>query len=175
MNSKLQYQFNRLEESRNQIVNMISALDEISFHRSIGDKWSIAQILMHIIVSERIAVLYMRKKSLGIDTLKNSGMMEQLKILILKASQRLPLKFKVPTSIKEKTPEAPTRVEVLKLWNDERLKLKMFLESIEDKNIRKLIFKHPIAGMLNASQGVVFLREHLTHHKPQIVKLLPKN
>jgi hypothetical protein len=58
------------------------------------------------------------------------------------------------------------------MWEEERSKLQMFLTSIDEKHINKKIFKHPIAGMFNAAQGVAFLREHLIHHRPQIVKLV---
>lgn len=174
MNLKLQHQFNRLESTRAEIIALLANIAEPSFHKSENGKWSIAEILMHIITSERLAVLYMRKKSLGVDTLKDSGLIEPLKVLVLQVSQRLPLKYKVPTSIGEKTPIAPPKDELLKIWEDERAKLKQFLSGIEDKHVRKLIFKHPIAGMLNAVQGVIFLREHLVHHKPQIVRLKRK-
>lgn len=175
MNSKLQYQFNLLEQTRTEIVDLLSGVDQTSFERNVRDKWSIAQILIHVITSERLAVLYMRKKSLGVDSLKNSGVIEQIKLLLLRISQRLPLKYKVPTSIRDKTPVAPTKDELLAMWETERAKLKTFLSSIDDKHVSKMIFKHPIAGMLNAAQGVAFLREHLIHHRPQIVKLISRS
>lgn len=172
MNSKLQRQFNRLESTREKIIQLLAPVDEGSFHRSENGKWSIAEILMHVITSERLALLYMRKKSLGVDALKNSGIIQPVKVLLLQMSQRLPLKYKVPPPIKEKTPVAPSKVELIKMWEEERAKLKQFLAGIEEKNVNKMIFKHPIAGMLNAAQGVIFLREHLLHHKPQIVRLM---
>lgn len=172
VNSKLQHQFNLLEQTRTEIVNLLSDVDQASFERSMRGKWSIAQILIHVITSERLAVLYMRKKSLGVDALKDSGIIEPLKLLVLQVSQRVPLKYKVPTSIRDKTPVPPSKEEMLKMWEEERAKLSKFLSSIDDKDVRKMIFKHPIAGMLNAAQGVAFLREHLIHHRPQIVKLI---
>lgn len=171
MNSKLQQQFTLLEQTRAEIVSLVLPLEESSFSRSYGDKWSIAQILIHVITSERLAVLYMRKKFQGVDNLKDSGSIESLKLLLLRVSQRLPFKFKAPATIQDKTPEPPTKDALLNLWEAERTKLNAFLCSIEEKNVNKMIFKHPIAGMLNAAQGVAFLREHLLHHKPQIVKL----
>lgn len=175
MNPKLQRQFDLLEEARADIVRKVSNVSESTYATSKGDKWSIAQILIHIVISERLAVLYMRKKSLGVQTLKDSGLIEPVKLMLLKVSQRLPLKYKVPTSIREKTPVAPPKDELFKIWEEERAKLKTFLSSIEEQHVNKMIFKHPIAGMFNAAQGVAFLREHLLHHKPQIVKLLSRS
>jgi hypothetical protein len=96
VNSKLQYQFNRLEETRIEILKLLSDVDQTMFEKNSDGKWSIGQILIHVIISERLAVLYMRKKSLGADTLKNAGIVEPVKLFLLQISQRLPLKYKVP-------------------------------------------------------------------------------
>lgn len=171
MNSKLQHQLRLLEKLKNDITEVVSHLNETNFKRSVGNKWSVGQILIHIVTSERLALQYMQKKSLGIDRLENAGFIEPIKLTVLKISQRLPIKYKVPKAIHDKTPEAPSKEELFRAWDLSRSELKSFLETIEEKNINKKIFKHPIAGMFNVTQGVAFLREHLLHHKPQITRL----
>lgn len=172
MNSKLQHQLDLLEKLRTDITELIAHLDEMNFNRSVGKKWSVGQILIHIVTSETMALQYMRKKSLGIDKLENAGFIEPIKLTLLKISQRLPIKYKVPKAIYDKTPAAPSKEELFRSWEQSRSELKSFLETIEEKNINKKIFKHPIVGMFNVTQGVAFLREHLLHHKPQVVKLI---
>lgn len=172
MNSKLQHQLDLLEKLRIDITELVSHIDEADFNRSTGGKWSIGQILIHVVTSENLALHYMRKKSLGIDKLQNAGFIEPIKLTLLKISQRLPIKYKVPKGIHEKTPQAPSKEELFRTWKQGRADLTMFLGSIEEKNINKKIFKHPIAGMFNATQGIAFLREHLLHHRPQIVRLV---
>jgi uncharacterized damage-inducible protein DinB len=174
MNAKLQQQFDLLEQSKNEIIQLVSKVDPAAFKTSSNNKWSLGEVLIHIITSEKLAVLYMRKKSLGVDSLKNSGILEPLKLTLLKISQRLPFKYKAPKTIRDHTPEAPEKEELFKLWEDERKKLKTFLSKIDDKHLDKKIFKHPIAGMFNVAQGVAFLREHLIHHEPQIRRLVSK-
>jgi uncharacterized damage-inducible protein DinB len=175
MNPKLQQQFDLLEQSRKEILQQVSRVDTSAFKASLNNKWSLGEVLIHIITSEKLALQYMQKKSLGVDSLANAGFLEPLKLLLLRASQRLPLKYKVPKVIKEKTPEAPGKEELLKHWEENRNELKAFLSKIDDKHLDKKIFKHPIAGMFNAAQGVAFLREHLIHHKPQIQRLVNKH
>ena len=171
MNSKLQKQFKLLENARAEMKMLVSPMNEMNFKRTIGNKWSAGQILIHIITSEKLALQYMRKKTLGLATLKNSGFIEPVKLTVLKISQRLPIRYKVPKAIREKTPAPTSKEDVLQAWEKSRLELKAFLESIGEENIDKLIFKHPIAGMFNVTQGVAFLREHLLHHRPQVVRL----
>ena len=49
----------------------------------------------------------MKKKALGIDQLKNSGLSESLRLEVLKISQRIPaLKFKAPKIVVSNTPPA---------------------------------------------------------------------
>ncbi len=172
MNPALQKQFDRLEYVRKEIVSHISALQDHEYHGRTGQKWSIAQILTHILTSEKLALQYMKKKSLGIGNVGNTGPLERAKLVLLKISQRLPIKYKAPKGIQEKTPEALGKHELLKAWEEERENLSTFLNSISSGNEKRKIFKHPIAGMFNAAQGVAFLREHLLHHKPQIKRLI---
>jgi uncharacterized damage-inducible protein DinB len=174
MNPKVQYRFTQLENAKAQITGMVAGLSQRDLEMSFGGKWSVAQILIHIITSEKLALQYMQKKSLGIDQLKNSGPVEAIKLVLLTISQRIPVKYKAPKPIREKTPDAPAKELLFKLWDGERENLRLFLERIDSKHIQKMIFKHPVAGMLDTSQGLAFLREHIIHHKPQIAALLTR-
>ncbi|HNC28695.1 MAG TPA: DinB family protein, partial [Cyclobacteriaceae bacterium] len=57
-------------------------------------------------------------------------------------------------------------------WDKARHELNNFLNSIADRHSRRLIFKHPVAGMLDVRQSVAFMYEHVRHHLPQIKRLL---
>ena len=174
MHPKLQQIFDELEADRKEWLEKVSSLSDEQFNTSPAPgKWSIGYILTHIMTAERLSLLYMRKKSLGINELDDSGVVESLKSLFLKASQRIPaLKFKAPTVVVEKTPESLSFAELSRQWASSRDNLKAFLSGIEYKHIRKKIYKHAIVGRLDAVQGLKFLREHFHHHLPQIKRLL---
>ena len=92
---------------------------------------------------------------------------------ILKWSQRLPfLKYNAPKHVVANTPEALPLEELERRWNTERLELSAFLGTVKDKDLRKLIYKHPVAGRFDVVQCLVFMREHYHHHLPQIKRLL---
>jgi hypothetical protein len=140
-------------------------------HGSINN-WSVNQILNHLMSSERLALLYMRKKSLGVNDLDNSGWLEELKSVMLKVSQRLPIRYKAPRAVVEHTSSIADFEQLRTEWQQVRAGLIQFAGKIEEKNIYKKIFKHPVAGRLNVIQAIVFFREHLRHHLPQIQRLL---
>jgi hypothetical protein len=168
MNRRLQEAFDALEQSRLKLLQEVEQLNSEQYNKEQNGKWSVAQIVTHIITSEKLALLYMKKKSLGISSLENSGFLEPVKLTLLKISQRLPIRYKAPVEIIKHTPEAMTLESANTEWKNLRIKLRAFLEGIEDSNVKKKIFKHPIAGRFNAIQGITFLREHLLHHLPQI-------
>jgi hypothetical protein len=172
MHPSLQIKFDQIEVSRAELQTLASGFLPDQFLRSKNDSWSAGQILTHLLTSEQMSLGYMKKKSLGIDNLSNSGISEAIKIQVLKISQRLPIKYKVPEILSEKTPPAFPINELITNWNAARQDLKDFLEKISDNNIRKKIYKHPVAGMLNIAQALQFFDEHIHHHKPQIKKLI---
>lgn len=173
MNTYFLPTFNELERQRIDILNRVKDLSEEKLNYAPPGKWSINQILTHILVAEQLSVMYMKKKSLGSGQLQNSGLSAACRIIVLQASQRIPaIKFKAPKVVVDHTPPAFPLNELAVQWETHRQKLKAFLESIDEKNKRKLIYKHPVAGMLDARQAVVFFREHIIHHWPQIKRLL---
>lgn len=172
MHSHFQKAYDKLERQREQVVDMIKNLSAGTYANAPTGKWSITQIVTHLLTSEQLSLGYMKKKSLGIEALQDSGFKQVIVSGILKISQRIPFRYKAPRVIVEKTPESLSIEEIMGRWNKTRADLKEFLEGISEQHSRRLIFKHPIAGMLNAEQALKFMYEHINHHLPQIKRLL---
>jgi uncharacterized damage-inducible protein DinB len=174
MHTKLQRLYDQLEVDRKRLLAKVELVSEEKFNRQpIPGKWSLGEVLSHIVASEHGSTSYMKKKSLGIDQVDNSGIVESLKLGLLIASQRLPLlKFKAPKIVLDHTPQFSSAEAIIRQWDSVRADLKIFLEAVTDKNLRKKIYKHPIAGRLDVVQAVTFYREHIIHHSPQIKRLL---
>jgi hypothetical protein len=169
---RFQKAYDKLERQRGQIIDIIKNLSEDDYENSPSGKWSIAQILTHLLTSERLSILYMKKKALGINDLPNSGIKESLFSMLLKISQRIPFRYKAPRAIVENTPEVLPLPELIKEWDKARSNLRAFLETIDPIHVRRIIFKHPIGGRLDAVQSIEFMHEHINHHMPQIRRLL---
>ncbi|HYF68660.1 MAG TPA: DinB family protein [Ohtaekwangia sp.] len=173
MNHKLESSFNKLRRQKQLLLKEVCTVSVASFHRCprVG-KWSISQILTHLITAERLSLSYLKKKSMGMDSLQKSGFREDVKFVILKLSQRIPLRYKAPRVVIENTPPALSYAEVVMQWETLDTEIAQFLETVAEEDIHKKIYKHPYMGMLDVIHGVQFLREHIIHHQSQIKRIL---
>lgn len=173
MAPSLQSLLDQIEDQRSAILNSIRSLSTSQLNHSPGEgQWSMAQVLSHITSAERLSVSYIQKKALGIDTAHQSGLWEELKIQALIASQRLPgLKFKAPRRVVENTAQLTDLASVETSWNQIRNDLRAVLEKIPPHQVNRLLYKHPVAGYLNVRHALIFFREHVIHHQPQLNRL----
>lgn len=174
MHPKIQERIDSLESQREAILRDFRSFTAEQLHRAPRPgKWSAAQILSHIIAAERLSVAYMHKKLPGIDKASRSGLLEEAKMAMLKISQRLPgLKFKAPQRVIDNTVLHKDLVSIESEWKNIRGELQRLLLQIPEHQLDRLIYKHPVAGYLNVSQALIFLREHIIHHTPQLKRLL---
>ncbi len=87
------------------------------------------------------------------------------------ASQRLPLKFKAPKVVVDQTSKETDFNKLTEEWDKVRGELKGLLDRIEDRHLKRKIYKHVRVGMLNIQHALKFLGEHVGHHAPQIKRL----
>lgn len=176
MHTRLQKIFSDMEDQRLYLLGQIKGRSTESLnHSPAPGVWSLAQVFSHIITSERLTLNYITKKSQAAETLEDSGVWENIKSGLLTISQRFPgVKFRAPKAIVEKTVTYGSYPEIEQAWGELRAELKSFLNAYPDKYLRRKVARHPFAGYLNITQGVTFLREHITHHTPQIRKLLAR-
>jgi uncharacterized damage-inducible protein DinB len=173
LNNALLHLFDSLETQRKDVLGLITNLSHEQLNAHPVGKWSIAQVVSHIISSERLSVMYLNKKILGIKEAPETGLKEELVMIALVVSQRLPfLKFKAPKVVAENTTQYQTAEQMNEAWEKIRTDLKEVLKRFQDDQLKRKVYKHPIAGMLNIQQTLRFFGEHLTHHTPQIKKLL---
>ena len=173
MNNRLRVLYEQLEDDRTKLMAELSKASNYKLSlKPSKDRWSINEILTHLVTSEQLTLRYLKKKSLGVDQLRNSGVSEKIRYAILKISQRLPLKYKAPKQVLSNTPEPLPFLQLPVIWSATRRDLEVFLDSIAEDNVNKLIYKHPVAGRFDIAQCLMFMREHYLHHLPQIKRLL---
>lgn len=174
MSPSFQGLFDEIELQRRQVLDSVGELTETQLNKAPQPgKWSIAEILSHVISAERLSVLYVQKKMLGVAEAADSGMWEEVKMGLLKISQRVPgIKFKAPQRLLESTMVYKNLSDIRLEWDRVRNEFKLLLEKIPEQYVRRKIYRHVRAGYLNPKHAILFFREHLIHHQPQIRRLL---
>src|SRR5258706_6191726 len=171
MNLRLQKLFNKVETQRKTLLLSLNSLSNEMLNDHPPGKWSINQIIAHLITAENLSIRYLNKKILGVNEVKDTGIVEELKILLLVASQRLPLKFKAPKVVVDQTSKETDFNKLTEEWDKVRGELKGLLDRIEDRHLKRKNYKHLRVGMLNIQHALKFLGEHVGHHAPQIKRL----
>lgn len=174
MNPAFQKLFDELEAQRKKTLESVRHLTDEQLNRPLRPgKWSVAQILSHLITAERMSAAYLRKKIQGIHEAADSGWWEELKFGALKISQRVPgLKFRAPKRVLENTSSYRDFSTIQQEWDDVRSDLRKLVSTLSADQAGKLIYRHPVAGYLNIRQALLFFQEHITHHTPQIKRLI---
>ena len=114
----------------------------------------------------------MTKKINAINEVNNSGIWSEIKLNFFIVSQRLPLKYKAPKNLGER-PKSYSDFKTLAVdWSESRQQLKMFLEKFPKDGLKKKIYRHPVMGRCNVIHALIFFREHIIHHYPQITRQL---
>lgn len=172
MNHRLQALYDSIEDQRHSLISSLKDLPSEKLNHHIPDKWSVNQIVAHLISAEDLSVEYIKKKMLGIDQTKDTGVLEELKYFVLKISQRVPLRYKAPRKVVEHTSSETDIKKLIQQWDLVRGDLKSVLEKIEDDQIKRGIYRHVRVGIINIQQAVKFFGEHVIHHIPQIKRQL---
>jgi len=165
--SKVNLQFEKLEETRQQLLHQLVLFDDSVLHyRGEKKKWSVVQIMFHLNSSECNSVKYITKKSQGGTSVPKSTFISSFKSFLLTTALQY-LKWKRPAVLPE-PPENLDSKEVIKSWNETRLQLKQLLEKLPEDMLNREIFRHPAAGRMNMSHALTFMQDHFDHHLKQI-------
>lgn len=171
MNKQLNKAFEKLLLKRNSLLDIAKSLPAEKINQRINpNQWSVLEILNHLYTAEKLSLQYIKKKSQGIDSLGNAGVKHAFMLLVLKISQRLPFRYKAPTTVLQNTVEVLTLSDLIAQWDLLYLELKSILVNTPEKYVSKLVYKHVVAGRLSLVQAIIFFREHMIHHTPQILK-----
>ena len=172
--AQLSSKFDNLEKSRKDLTTYLQGADKNGLTFKVNEnKWSTIQICFHLIKSEQLTTLSLNKNLQLRENLKKSGLISLIMDASLSLVLKSKIKFKAPAII-AKMPDNYDFDELMKKWNTIRASLKNYVDNFPEDCLRKVIYRHPIAGWLNLSQTLNFLQNHFDHHKPQIIKLIEK-
>ncbi|MFK7932095.1 MAG: DinB family protein [Saprospiraceae bacterium] len=139
-----------------------------------ADKWSVFQVLHHMIKVERGSMGYVNKKLSYNPELKKAGFATSFRSMAAGAFTAIPIKIKAPAVVAANLPTDSSFWEVVKLYKETRGELRTFFANIPDDVLNKEVYKHPIAGRMTLFGMLSFLDAHFNRHRKQIKRTLKK-
>jgi uncharacterized damage-inducible protein DinB len=164
--------FEQIEKQRLYIFETLDALSEDRLSVRPGDQgWTILEVCYHLIRSEELSLMYLKKKLHYKSNLYKSGISHSIRSFLLISSMRVPFKFKAPQRVSE-FPDGLNWPELRQKWEEIRVELMELLQEIPEEYTQLLLYKHPAAGRLTISHMMQFFRTHIHRHIKQITKLV---
>lgn len=159
-----------LEDKRKNLYDLLETLDEKQLNfRPAEDKWSITQIVFHLVKAEQLSVISINKEIRNTNS-GRAGVSAFVRSSLLKFALISPLKFKAPP-IMGNVPKEYDINELKTKWLTVRNKLHTALGEVDKELGKQYLFVHPYAGKLNIYQTMDFLVQHFNHHYRQIKRL----
>ena len=173
LDPKIEKRLKILDKKLNLLLEELKYYSEDQLNRKPGeDKWSVIQVMHHMILAETGSYNYIQKKLSFNPMLKNKGILTASRKLALWFFLKAPFKFKAPMGVSgEKLPDHAGFWDTAKQWKDQRNKLKSYLLTLPPDLFRKELYKHPFAGRLDISGMVDFFEGHFDRHLKQIRKI----
>ncbi len=171
MNTELKSRWVSLSKARQTILDELNTWPEDHIQQQPAQGWSASQVLEHILSSETGTLGYMKKKSTsGWETLEVTGEEHKERSNALNSRLVSPMKIQAPSVLPEPTNQYAL-TQLISAWDRLRAEMEHFLASVDVAHYDKLVFRQPVAGMLNLLQTVEFLENHIHHHIPQLERI----
>lgn len=158
-----------LDDRRNALLDEMDALEpETLVAKPVPGKWSILEIVEHIVLAER--VVYQDLPDPSQLKVREPRLKHRIRYFLV----MLVLRTGIPVGVASPAmnPEGGRDLaELRRLWDENQAWLRACVESLGPRGIHRPILKHPIAGPINLRQTVLMTRVHLDRHIGQIRRL----
>lgn len=172
MDPRLNTAFNKLQHRKIDLLKRLEVINQqdLQIHEA-PDKWSVTQVLVHLLETERSSLMYCRKKIQAADDLPGMSWISKIRLLGLWLFLRLPIKIKTSAAFSNPSNEH-TLSQIRNQWSDLANEEVEFLEDYPKRYLQKTIFRHPIAGRIKVLDMILFFEGHIAHHEHQIDRIL---
>lgn len=172
MKSEFNKRYQRLEEKRKKLFEELKNYsDEVINKKPAPNAWSVAEVLAHLMTGEEATLFYLQKKTLDTSKTANAGLKGMWKYFVLKTAFDLPLKFKAPAVTTPKQVFVSLK-DIDDKWTAVRKDTLAIINKLNNNDIKKELWKHPVSGKMNLFHMVDFFNIHFERHQQQIERTL---
>lgn len=174
---KVAKKLQRLDSDLTLLLEVLKDYSEKTLNKKPAeDKWSVMQIMNHLILVEGYGQSYVKKKLSFNPELKKAGLPVAWRTFLMKTYLKFPFKVNAPDAVSgEHLPEYSSFWETAKKWKQQREELRTMMENMPLEHFDKELYKHPLAGKLTLIGLLDFNEGHFARHKKQMNKILKKS
>ena len=156
-------------EKRGALLDEMEGLDPAKLvARPRAGKWSILEIIEHLVLAERAVLQGLPE--LSRLSARERKLKHRFAYLIVMFVLRYGIPVQVPSP--EMVPQGDRSLgELRRLWNENQDWLGKYIRGLDQNGLRRAVFEHPVAGPLTVGQAVHMDQIHLDTHVRQIRKL----
>lgn len=157
--------FESLERMRTELIKRLSDLDSDTLeYRPAADAWSALHVAQHLMLCDAEVLRQLRQARYERRTLR-----DRLGCLLVNFVLRKGFRVKAPMA--SVVPDSPMSLnEIRNRWDAIRVEMAALLQRLPDCDT--LIFRHPIAGVMNITQTLELIEVHFRHHYPQLERAI---
>jgi hypothetical protein len=166
MIAEIQKRFADLENRRKKILKQLEMPPHNRLNVKPGpDKWSIVEVIQHLVLVEREIVKQTVKNPVAQDPGRVPRFCEAFET-VLEILER-DVRIDVPSASME--PDGQITLDDLRTqWEDSRAQLGRFFQGLNKEGADTLVFSHPVAGSLNALDLLHLANVHTDYHIRQV-------
>ncbi len=160
----------RFEEKRESLLRDLGGLEPALLEaRPLEGKWSIIEIVEHMVVAEREVLMGLPDHGDLRDTTRSFR--NKLMRLVVMFVLRNRIRVKVPS--RTMLPNGGGQLEDLRRrWDENQAWFRSYVDSCDEQGLKRAVFKHPVSGPIDVHQAVDMSIAHLDSHTEQIRRLI---
>ncbi len=166
MSTKLQDRIQALNERRNALLDELETLDAEDLEaRPLPGKWSILEIVDHLVVAEREVFHGLPDASQLVE--RKRGLKARLVYSVVMMVLKYPIPVKIP-SARMGPQGGRSLAELRREWDENQRWLHAYTGGLDRDGVAKAVFVHPVAGPMTVTLAVAMDQVHLDRHIRQI-------
>ncbi len=169
MNEELMAQIDRLDIDRRSLLDELTSLsDDTLSTKPTGDRWSILEIVEHMVLAERQVLGGLS------DSVESTEKPRSLRSRLTYPAVMFVLWRRIPVKVPSRRmlPKGESSLpELCREWDRNLEWLKAHVEAMGPGDHRRAYFSHPVAGPIDTVQAVKMARLHFDTHRSQIRSL----
>jgi DinB family protein len=159
---RLDKRLQAFNEKRGALLDEMGALDPAKLvAKPLADKWSILEIIEHLVVAEREVLKRLPQPSQLAERERNLKNRFTYLMVMFVLRYGIPVKVPSPAMV----PRGNRSLDELRrLWDENQEWLRAYVARLDPKGFRRAVFEHPVAGPLTVEQAVHMDQVHLDTH-----------